>query len=106
MVSLRGRRRATARTLRREPMDKKWWTLLAVCAGTFMLLLDVTIVVVAQPASQGKRHASFTDVQWVPHASALPLASLLLPPGVLAARYGRKLLFQIGLVIFTLGSLL
>ena len=29
-------------------MDKKWWTLLAVCAGTFMLLLDVTIVVVAQ----------------------------------------------------------
>ena len=30
-------------------MDKKWWTLLAVCAGTFMLLLDVTIVIVAQP---------------------------------------------------------
>ena len=33
-------------------MDKKWWTLLAVCAATFMLLLDVTIVMVAQPAIQ------------------------------------------------------
>jgi EmrB/QacA subfamily drug resistance transporter len=87
-------------------MDKKWWTLLAVCAGTFMLLLDVTIVVVAQPAIQGKLHASFSDVQWVLDAYALTLASLLLTSGVLADRYGRKLLFQIGLVIFTAGSLL
>src|SRR6202453_5247171 len=106
MVSLRGRRRATARTLRREPMDKKWWTLLAVCTGTFMLLLDVTIVIVAQPAIQGGLHASFSDVQWVLDAYALTLASLLLTSGVLADRYGRKRLFQIGLVIFTLGSLL
>lgn len=87
-------------------MDKKWWTLLAVCAGMFMLLLDVTIVVVAQPAIQDGLHASFTDVQWVLDAYALTLASLLLTSGVLADRYGRKLLFLIGLVIFTLGSLL
>jgi EmrB/QacA subfamily drug resistance transporter len=87
-------------------MDKKWWTLLAVCAGIFMLLLDVTIVIVAQPSIQGELHASFTDVQWVIDAYALTLASLLLTAGVLADRYGRKLLFQIGLVIFTLGSLL
>jgi len=52
-------------------MDKKWWTLLAVCAGMFMLLLDVTIVVVAQPAIQDGLHASFTDVQWVLDAYAL-----------------------------------
>jgi EmrB/QacA subfamily drug resistance transporter len=45
-------------------------------------------------------------VQWVLDAYALTLASLLLTAGVLADRYGRKLLFQIGLVIFTLGSLL
>src|SRR5271155_192598 len=87
-------------------MDKKWWTLLAVCAGTFMLLLDVTIVIVAQPAIQSGLHASFSDVQWVLDAYALTLASLLLTSGVLADRYGRKRLFQIGLIIFTLGSLL
>jgi EmrB/QacA subfamily drug resistance transporter len=87
-------------------MDKKWWTLLAVGAGTFMFLLDVTIVVVAQPAVQTSLHASFSDVQWVIDAYALTLASLLLTSGVLADRYGRKLLFEIGLVIFTLGSLL
>src|SRR4029077_5371239 len=91
---------------RREPMDKKWWTLLAVCAGTFMLLLDVTIVIVAQPAIPRRVNASLTDVQWVLDAYALTLASLLLTSGVLADRYGRRLLFQIGLVIFTLGSLL
>ncbi len=87
-------------------MDKKWWTLLAVCTGTFMLLLDVTIVIVAQPAIQVGLHASFSDVQWVLDAYALTLASLLLTSGVLADRYGRKRLFGIGLVIFTLGSLL
>ena len=87
-------------------MDKKWWTLLAVCTGTFMLLLDVTIVIVAQPAIQAGLHASFSEVQWVLDAYALTLASLLLTSGVLADRYGRKRLFSIGLVIFTLGSLL
>jgi EmrB/QacA subfamily drug resistance transporter len=87
-------------------MDKKWWTLIAVSIGTFMLLLDVTIVIVAQPAIQSGLHASFSDVQWVLDAYALTLASLLLTSGVLADRYGRKRLFSIGLIIFTLGSLL
>src|SRR5580698_11485838 len=87
-------------------MDKKWWTLLAVCAGTFMLLLDVTIVIVAQPAIQNGLHASFSDVQWTLDAYALTLAALLLTSGALADRYGRKRLFAIGLTIFTLGSLL
>jgi len=87
-------------------MDKKWWTLIAVCTGTFMLLLDVTIVIVAQPAIQDDLHASLTEVQWVLDAYALTLASLLLTSGVLADRYGRKRLFVTGLVIFTLGSLL
>jgi EmrB/QacA subfamily drug resistance transporter len=86
-------------------MDKKWWTLIAVCTGTFMLLLDVTIVVVALPEIQTALHATFADVQWVIDAYALTLASLLLTTGVLADRYGRRLLFSIGLVIFTLGSL-
>ena len=87
-------------------MDKKWWTLIAVCAGIFMLLLDVTIVIVAQPSIQSGLHARFSDVQWTLDAYALTLASLLLTSGSLADRYGRKLLFTIGLAIFTLGSLL
>jgi MFS family permease len=87
-------------------VDKKWWTLIAVCAGIFMLLLDVTIVIVAQPAIQTGLHAGLSDVQWTLDAYALTLAALMLTSGVLADRYGRKLLFSIGLTIFTLGSLL
>ena len=84
-------------------MNKKWWTLLAVSMGMFMLLLDVTIVIVAQPAIQSALHAGLSDVQWVIDAYALTLAAMLLTAGVLADRLGRKLLFQIGLVVFTLG---
>ncbi len=87
-------------------MEKKWWTLIAVCVGTFMLLLDVTIVVVAIPDIQDGLHASFGQIQWVIDAYALTLASLLLTAGVLADRYGRRFLFAIGVTIFTLGSLL
>jgi EmrB/QacA subfamily drug resistance transporter len=87
-------------------MAKKWWVLLVVCAGTFMLLLDVTIVVVALPDIQSGLHTTFADVQWVVDAYALTLASLLLTAGILADRYGRRLLFVTGLVIFTGGSLL
>ena len=71
-----------------------------------MLLLDVTIVVVAIPNIQDGLHATFGQIQWVIDAYALTLASLLLTAGVLADRYGRRLLFAIGLAIFTLGSLL
>ncbi len=87
-------------------MEKKWWTLLVVCAATFMLLLDITIVIVALPTIQSELHASFSDVQWVIDAYALTLASVLLTAGALADRYGRRLLFSIGLIVFTLGSLL
>lgn len=87
-------------------MDKKWWTLLVVCAATFMLLLDVSIVVVALPTIQHSMHATFSDVQWVIDAYALTLAAVLLTSGSLADRYGRRRLFTAGLVIFTAGSVL
>src|SRR6202161_3856130 len=87
-------------------MEKKWWTLLVVCAATFMLLLDVTIVVVALPEIQQGLHSTFSEVQWVIDAYALTLASVLLTAGSLADRYGRRLLFTIGLIVFTAGSLL
>jgi EmrB/QacA subfamily drug resistance transporter len=87
-------------------MDRKWWTLIAVCVGTFMLLLDVTIVNVALPAIQTSLKASFTDLQWVVDAYALMLAALLLTTGSLADLFGRRRVFSIGLVIFSLSSLL
>src|SRR6478736_9864326 len=87
-------------------MERKWWTLVAVAAGTFMLLLDVTIVNVALPDIEQAFNASLADLQWVIDAYALTLAALLLTAGSLADRYGRRLLFAIGIVVFTLGSLL
>jgi MFS family permease len=56
----------------------KWWTLVAVCVATFMLLLDVTIVNVALPYIERDLHSSFSDLQWVVDAYALTLAAMLL----------------------------
>src|SRR3954468_25088790 len=87
-------------------MDRKWLPLVAVAAGIFMLLLDVTIVNVALPDIQQALNASLSDLQWVIDAYALTLAALQLTAGSLADRFGRRLLFAIGIVVFTLGSLL
>src|ERR1700744_3027015 len=84
----------------------KWWTLVAVCLGTFMLLLDLTIVNVALPDCQRALHSSFADLQWVVDAYALTLASFLLTAGSLADIYGRRVLYLIGLVVFTGASAL
>jgi EmrB/QacA subfamily drug resistance transporter len=86
-------------------MAGKWWTLIAVCVGTFMLLLDVTIVNVALPAIQVGLNASFSDLQWVIDAYALTLAALLLTTGSLADLFGRRLVFVLGLVVFSVSSL-
>src|SRR3954469_1156226 len=86
--------------------DTKWWTLGAVCLGTFMLLLDITIVNVALPSIQQDLHSTFSDLQWVVDAYALTLAALLLTGGSLADMYGRRKLYLIGLVLFTLASVL
>jgi EmrB/QacA subfamily drug resistance transporter len=86
-------------------VDRKWWTLIAVSVGTFMLLLDVTIVNVALPAIQSTLKSSFSDLQWVVDAYSLLLAALLLTTGSLADLYGRKRVFTIGLIIFSLSSL-
>ncbi len=86
-------------------MDRKWWTLIAVSVGIFMLLMDITIVNVALPAIQRSLHASFDDLQWVVNAYALSLAALLLTAGSIADLFGRRRLFAIGLVIFTAASM-
>jgi EmrB/QacA subfamily drug resistance transporter len=87
-------------------MDRKWWTLVAVCTGVFMLLLDVTIVNVALPDIQKSMGATLSDLQWVIDAYALSLAALLLTAGSIADRVGRRVVFATGIVVFTLGSAL
>ena len=86
-------------------MDRKWWTLIAVCTGTFMLLLDITVVNVALPDIQLSLHSSFADLQWVVDAYALTLAAFLLTAGVVGDMFGRRRIYAVGVVIFTLSSL-
>jgi EmrB/QacA subfamily drug resistance transporter len=87
-------------------MNRKWWTLVVVSIATFMLLLDITIVNVALPAIERDLHANFADLQWVIDAYALTLAAMLLTGGSLADIMGRRLIFVIGIAIFTVASLL
>src|SRR4051812_15514884 len=82
------------------------WTLIAVCVTTFMLLLDITIVNVALPSIQHRLKADLTGLQWVVDAYALALAALILTAGALADRFGRRLLFTFGVVVFSSASLL
>jgi EmrB/QacA subfamily drug resistance transporter len=87
-------------------MDRKWWTLIAVCAGIFMLLLDITVVNVALPDIQKSLHSSFADLQWVIDAYALTLAAFLLTAGVIGDMFGRRRVYATGVVIFAASSLL
>jgi len=86
-------------------MAQKWWTLIAVCIGLFMLLIDITVVNVALPQIQRSLHSSFSDLQWIVNAYALSLAALLLTAGSLADLLGRRRIFLIGLAMFTAASL-
>jgi len=86
-------------------LDRKWWTLIAVCTAVFMLLLDITVVNVALPDIQRSLHSSFSDLQWVVDAYSLTLAAFLLTAGVLGDIYGRREVFAIGLAIFSVSSL-
>jgi EmrB/QacA subfamily drug resistance transporter len=84
---------------------RKWWTLLAACVATFMLLLDITVVNVALPRIERDLGATFTDVQWVVDAYTLTLAAFVLTSGSLGDRLGRRRVFAFGLAVFSLASL-
>lgn len=90
---------------RTRGLERHWWTLIAVCLATFMLLVDVTIVQVALPTIQRKLHTSFSDLQWLISAYALSLSALILTSGAVADRLGRKHVFLFGLGVFSAASL-
>jgi EmrB/QacA subfamily drug resistance transporter len=87
-------------------VDRRWWTLIAVCVATFMLLLDITVVNVALPDIQSSLGASLSSLQWVVDAYSLTLAAFLLTAGSLADRIGRRRVFMAGFAIFTIASFL
>ena len=84
---------------------RKWFTLAAVSFGLFMIMLDNTVVNVALPAIQEDLGADLSELQWVVAGYALTFAALMLIGGKLADAYGRRLLFVIGIVVFTAASL-
>ncbi len=81
-----------------------WGTLLTVALGVVMVGLDATVVSIANPAIGRSLHASLADLQWITNAYLLALAVVLIPGGKLGDRYGRRLIFLIGVVGFTLAS--
>ncbi|HEX8888145.1 MAG TPA: MFS transporter [Pyrinomonadaceae bacterium] len=81
------------------------WILAATIIGSSMAFIDGTVVNVALPALQTKLNATVVDVQWVVESYALFLAALLLVGGALGDHFGRRLIFIIGVSIFTLASI-
>ena len=87
------------------PENKKWWTLAAVSFGLFMIMLDNTVVNVALPSIQRDLGVGLSELEWIVAGYALTFAALMLTGGKLADAYGRRLMFVIGIAIFTLSSL-
>jgi EmrB/QacA subfamily drug resistance transporter len=84
----------------------KWFGLALLCAVQFMVVLDIAIVNVALPSIQADLHFTQENLQWVISAYALVFGGFLLLGGRLADIIGRRRVFMVGLVIFSLGSLL
>src|SRR5215475_8897717 len=87
------------------PENRKWWTLAAVSFGLFMIMLDNTIVNVALPTLQKSLHLQISELEWVVTGYALTFGAFMLTGGKLADLFGRRLLFVVGLVVFTAASL-
>jgi EmrB/QacA subfamily drug resistance transporter len=85
---------------------RKWFTLAAVAFGLFMIMLDNTVVNVALPSIQRDLGTDLSELQWIVTGYALTFAALMLIGGKVADAYGRRLIFVVGIAIFTGASLL
>src|SRR5512132_1096323 len=87
------------------PETRKWFTLAAVSFGLFMIMLDNTVVNVALPASPRDLGVGLSELEWIVTGYALTFAALMLIGGKVADAYGRRLIFVIGIAVYTLASL-
>src|SRR5689334_598194 len=84
---------------------RKMIVLVSCCLSLLIVSMDATIVNVAIPAIRTDLSASPSQMQWVLDVYTLVLASLLMLSGATGDRFGRRRVFQIGLTLFSLGSL-
>jgi EmrB/QacA subfamily drug resistance transporter len=84
---------------------RRWWALALLCGAFFMVILDANIVIVALPSIEADLGFSEQGLQWVISAYALTFAGLLLLGGRAADLLGRRRVFMVGLLFFTLASL-
>jgi EmrB/QacA subfamily drug resistance transporter len=100
---------STVTTARAEPPvaapRRPGLVLFMVCVAIFMLMLDATVVSAALADIRADFDASIDGLQWVVDAYSIPLAGLLLTFATIGDRYGRKLMFIAGMVVFTGASL-
>ncbi|WP_433665188.1 DHA2 family efflux MFS transporter permease subunit [Nocardia sp. CA-128927] len=88
-----------------DARSNPWVTLWTLCIGFFMIMLDMTIVVVATPAIMSDLRSDISDVIWVTSAYLLTFAVSLLVTGRLGDRFGPKNVYISGLVLFTASSI-
>src|SRR5438067_12058287 len=86
--------------------SKTWWTFAITSAALFMVTLDNLVVTSALPVIRQNLHASLSQLEWTVNAYTLTFAVLLLTGAALGDRFGRRLIFVIGILVFTAGSAL
>jgi EmrB/QacA subfamily drug resistance transporter len=87
------------------PDPRRWWALALLCGAFLMVILDAAIVIVALPSIEADLGFSEQGLQWVISAYALTFAGLLLLGGRAADLLGRRRMFVVGVVFFTIASL-
>ena len=84
--------------------QNRWVTLMIICIGFLIILIDTTVVNVSIPTIIKELHATLSDIEWIISGYALSFAALLITFGRLGDVYGRRTMFLLGLFVFALAS--